>query len=175
MTYLAGESSPPTIVGLMGCEKVWIGGYSGIEGSASGTMDLMSGEVTLNVRHPGGWAVLQGEFSSVFKTPAFDGLLELICIHGGPITTVEAQEMPRILADAAHDASLGGAEIRCEFKITEMSYCDFLRQFESGEESRSSAATARHETQSPEPELEPAEPEPEQRLSLSAHGSVTAL
>ena len=36
----------------------------------------------------------------------FDGLLELICIHGGPITTVEAQEMPRILADAAHDASM---------------------------------------------------------------------
>ena len=32
----------------------------------------------------------------------FSGLLELICVAGGPITTVEAQEMPRILSDALH-------------------------------------------------------------------------
>ena len=60
----------------------------------------------------------------------FDGLLELICIHGGPITTVEAQEMPRILADAAHDASIGGAEIGCEFKISAMSYVEFVQRFD---------------------------------------------
>ena len=40
----------------------------------------------------------------------FDGLLELICIHGGPITTVEAQEMPRILADAAHEVVDAGVD-----------------------------------------------------------------
>ena len=103
----------------------------------------------------------------------FEGLLELICIEGGPITAMEAEEVPRLLVEAAHDAdhevtidgvdnfesswkkkanlssdSAGSIEEsfvgwaprdgstrrfnatvqnRCEFKISKMSYRDFLK------------------------------------------------
>ena len=95
----------------------------------------------------------------------FDGLLELICIHGGPITTVEAQEMPRILADAAHDASMGGAEIGCEFKISAMSYVEFVRRFDDsgsagGGSAADSVAMLSPARALPAPQLQP-EPEPE--------------
>ena len=59
----------------------------------------------------------------------FGGLLELICITGGPITRVEAREMPRIVADAIHDAELANVVIECEFKITQMSYYEFDLQY----------------------------------------------
>ena len=63
------------------------------------------------------------------KSQNFSGLLELFCVAGGPITTVEAQEMPQILADALHDASLSEVEIRCEYKITTISYREFLQTY----------------------------------------------
>ena len=42
--------------------------------------------------------------------------------------------MPRILADALHDASLSEVEIRCEYKITTISYREFLQAYESAAE-----------------------------------------
>ena len=59
----------------------------------------------------------------------FDGLLELVCIDGGPVTSIEAREMPRILAESVHDAELLEVEIQCEFKISQMAYCDFVREY----------------------------------------------
>ena len=61
----------------------------------------------------------------------YTGLLELICISGGPITEVEAQEMPRILAEAVFDAELNGSDLQCEFKISRMPFCEFVRRFPS--------------------------------------------
>ena len=59
----------------------------------------------------------------------FDGLLRIICINGGDITKVEAEEMPRILEDAKNDAAMSG--IKCRYKLEEMTYLDFLLEFDS--------------------------------------------
>lgn len=58
------------------------------------------------------------------------GLLEIICVEGGMITQVEAEEMGNIIRQAKKDARLSG--VKCRFKLTEMPYYDFLEQFDSG-------------------------------------------
>ena len=63
----------------------------------------------------------------------FSGTIELICINGGQISQVEASEMPRILAEAIHDADLSEVEISCEFKISKMAYFDFTEAASSGD------------------------------------------
>eukprot|EP01045_Picozoa_sp_COSAG04_P018744 COSAG04_NODE_1758_length_5668_cov_2.648411_2_plen_1402_part_00 len=56
----------------------------------------------------------------------FRGTLELICVDGGPVTQVEAQEMPRIVAEALHDAEVSGIYTQCEVKILQMSFHDLV-------------------------------------------------
>ena len=51
-----------------------------------------------------------------------------MCIEGGPITKIEAEEMARILADAEADARMSGVE--CRTKLTRLSYFDFLARYE---------------------------------------------
>jgi hypothetical protein len=58
------------------------------------------------------------------------GLLEIICIEGGLVSQVEAEEMGSIIRQAKKDARL--SDIKCRFKLTEMSYYDFLDQFDCG-------------------------------------------
>ena len=58
----------------------------------------------------------------------FHGLLEVVCIEGGPITQIEADEMAHILADAEADARMSGVE--CRTKLTRLSYFDFLARYE---------------------------------------------
>jgi hypothetical protein len=58
----------------------------------------------------------------------FHGLLEVVCIEGGPITRIEADEMARILADAEADARMSG--VQCWTKLTRLSYFDFLARYE---------------------------------------------
>lgn len=57
----------------------------------------------------------------------FDGVLEIVCIHGGLITQLEQREMPAILRDARLDAEQSG--VRCFFDIQPMSFFDFARRF----------------------------------------------
>jgi hypothetical protein len=47
---------------------------------------------------------------------------------------VEAQEMPRILAEAVFDAELNGLNLQCEFKISRMPFCEFVRRLPSANE-----------------------------------------
>ena len=58
----------------------------------------------------------------------FKGRLELICIKGGPITQVEAQEMGTLLADAQKDAELSSIIVECEIDIRAMSFHDFIQE-----------------------------------------------
>ena len=49
--------------------------------------------------------------------------IEVVCIHGGPVTQVEHQMMPRLLEDAAADALKSGVVVRTNMRT--MSYRDF--------------------------------------------------
>ena len=62
------------------------------------------------------------------EAQGFDGTLNVTCIEGGPITQLEAAEMPRIMEQAKGDCSMSGITVR--YQITKMSYCDFLAKYE---------------------------------------------
>ena len=57
------------------------------------------------------------------------GVLEIVCIRGGPITVVEAEEMPSLLKQARDDASRSG--VCCEMKLTIMTFHDFLNKYDT--------------------------------------------
>ena len=63
------------------------------------------------------------------ESQGFDGQTEVICIDGGPITRVEAEEMGRIVEEAKTDAKMNG--VKCRIKITQLSYYDFLREYDT--------------------------------------------
>ena len=52
---------------------VAIGGSDGFSGTIRGAIDTSDGSAVFAVSHPGGWTAVQGEFSSLFTTPAFAG------------------------------------------------------------------------------------------------------
>ena len=79
-------------------------------------------------------------------------VLDVVCINGGPITQVEQEEMPSLLADArawysapsmrlvsgrpwlrvwvcpaGDDAGKSGVKLR--YNLSTMSYCDFLQKY----------------------------------------------
>ena len=58
----------------------------------------------------------------------FDGELDIICIKGGFITQLEAAEMDRIMTEATADCRKSGIDVR--YKITEVSFYDFLSEYE---------------------------------------------
>ena len=64
----------------------------------------------------------------LLEVQGFKGRLELICIKGGPITQVEAQEMGTLLADAQKDAELSSIIVECEIDIRAMSFHDFIQE-----------------------------------------------
>eukprot|EP01045_Picozoa_sp_COSAG04_P018856 COSAG04_NODE_1779_length_5595_cov_1.888464_4_plen_1114_part_00 len=82
--------------------------------------------------------VRKSEWMYGFKTAAkaiirtesqgFDGLMEVLCINGGPVTQVEAEEMAGIIADAKADAAKSGVQVRIQLR--QMSFFDFLAEFD---------------------------------------------
>ena len=58
----------------------------------------------------------------------FDGVLNVTCIQGGFITQLEAAEMERIMIDAKGDCAKSNIEVR--YNITEVSYYEFLTEYE---------------------------------------------
>ena len=62
------------------------------------------------------------------ESQGFAGQIEVICIEGGPITKVEADEMNSIVADAKKDATM--SSIRLRIKIVTVSYYDFLQDYD---------------------------------------------
>eukprot|EP01045_Picozoa_sp_COSAG04_P004677 COSAG04_NODE_208_length_20334_cov_13.999852_1_plen_2534_part_10 len=73
------------------------------------------------------------------EAQGFSGVLDIICIKGGPITQLEAEEMDRIMREAASDCAKSGIAVTaegdgakkgggCEYVITKLSYHDFLRE-----------------------------------------------
>ena len=116
----------------------------------------------------------------------FDGILDITCIKGGPITQLEAAEMPQIMADAQRDCEKSGIAVR--YTITELSYSDFLRDYgflqltdcADGRERRRHKALEVSSEQSqqlkmePEPELE-LEPESDANESDANGGTVQAV
>ena len=69
---------------------------------------------------------------AIVECQTFDGVLEVICIHGGAITQLEQREMPAILRDARADAAQSG--VRCFFELRPMSFHDFEQRFERDDE-----------------------------------------
>ena len=87
------------------------------------------------------------------ESQGFDGVLDVTCINGGFITQLEGAEMERIMLDAKSDCLKSGITVR--YTITEVSYSEFLAEYEP---------VAEGYLQQPEPEPEPepeSEPEPE--------------
>ena len=76
------------------------------------------------------WNGYQSSVKAIVKTESqgFGGTLNVTCIEGGPITQLEAAEMPRIMNEAKGDCSMSGIAVR--YQITKMSYCDFLAKYE---------------------------------------------
>eukprot|EP00928_Gymnodinium_smaydae_P038963 TRINITY_DN2673_c0_g1_i1.p1 TRINITY_DN2673_c0_g1~~TRINITY_DN2673_c0_g1_i1.p1 ORF type:complete len:646 (+),score=122.36 TRINITY_DN2673_c0_g1_i1:82-2019(+) len=58
----------------------------------------------------------------------FGGVLDVICIAGGPITQVEQRAMPSIIRNAKYDAQLAG--IRCAINIRYMNFNDLKQLVE---------------------------------------------
>eukprot|EP01043_Picozoa_sp_COSAG02_P059217 COSAG02_NODE_7508_length_2978_cov_2.591872_2_plen_377_part_00 len=58
----------------------------------------------------------------------FDGVLEVMCIRGGPITQLEAAEMERIMQEAKGDCSKSGVSVT--YEISYVSYRNFLLEYE---------------------------------------------
>eukprot|EP01043_Picozoa_sp_COSAG02_P034653 COSAG02_NODE_2436_length_8868_cov_6.380203_3_plen_658_part_00 len=76
------------------------------------------------------WNGYQSSVKAIVKieSQGFDGTLNVTCIEGGPITQLEAAEMPRIMKEAKGDCSLSGITVR--YQIAKMQYCDFLAKYE---------------------------------------------
>ena len=62
------------------------------------------------------------------ESQGFPGELEIICIKGGFVTQLEAAEMENIMAEATADCLK--SEIAVKYRITEVSFYDFLSGYE---------------------------------------------
>jgi hypothetical protein len=74
------------------------------------------------------------------ESQGFDGELDVICIKGGFITQLEAAEMERIMSEAKDDCAKSGIEVK--YRITEVSYYDFLSEYELIHNDDTTATTA---------------------------------
>eukprot|EP01045_Picozoa_sp_COSAG04_P008324 COSAG04_NODE_458_length_14025_cov_349.233735_2_plen_799_part_00 len=81
------------------------------------------------------------------ESQGFGGVLEILCLEGGLITQVEAEEMQRIVNDAKKDAAKSHVKVRIQLRT--MSYFDFVQEFDTEPQP------------GPQPELEHPAPEPE--------------
>ena len=63
---------------------------------------------------------------------SFDGVVVIVCIFGGPVTRVEHELMESIIAEAKADAALGESGIECHIERRDLSYAQFLREYDEG-------------------------------------------
>ena len=63
---------------------------------------------------------------------SFDGVVVIVCIFGGPVTRVEHELMESIIAEAKADAALGESGIECRIERRDLSYAQFLREYDEG-------------------------------------------
>jgi hypothetical protein len=102
------------------------------------------------------WYGYQTSVKGIVKilSQEFKGTLDVTCIKGGPITQLEAAEMGRIMGEAEADCAKSGITVK--YKITEVSYYDFLSEYEPAlihgdVETAAIADAARHgDAESPE-------------------------
>ena len=62
------------------------------------------------------------------ESQGFGGVLDVICIRGGPITRLEAAEMAGIMEQAIGDCAKSGISV--QYEISYVSYRDFLLEYE---------------------------------------------
>ena len=62
------------------------------------------------------------------SSQGFEGLLEIVCIEGGFISKLEAQEMSRIVDETKADLAKSG--LKCRIKLSQMEYYDFLQAYD---------------------------------------------
>ena len=62
------------------------------------------------------------------ESQGFAGKLVIVCIEGGFITQVEAEEMQKVVNLAKKDAGQSG--VRCRIELRTMAYCDFLQTYD---------------------------------------------
>ena len=64
------------------------------------------------------------------ESQSFDGILVVICIKGGPVTAVEHEQMDSIITDATADAQK--SKVACRTERRDMTYAEFLREYDEG-------------------------------------------
>jgi len=102
------------------------------------------------------------------ESQGFDGELDVTCIKGGFITQLEAAEMGRIMSEARDDCAKSGIEVK--YRITEVSYYDFLSEYELIHNDDTTATTAADDAHHLDAKTEP-EPEPEPKPDPKVHGT----
>ena len=63
------------------------------------------------------------------ETQGFDGVLVVLCLEGGVVTQVEAEEMAAIVNDARRDAAK--SQLKLRIQLVTMSYSDFVKEYEN--------------------------------------------
>jgi serine/threonine protein kinase len=88
------------------------------------------GEATELLKSTDWWYGYQTSVKQAVKLECqgFEGELDVTCVKGGFITQLEAAEMGRIMSEAKDDCLKSG--ITVNYKITEVSYYDFLSEYE---------------------------------------------
>jgi hypothetical protein len=64
----------------------------------------------------------------ILECQHFHGLLDVVCIEGGPVTRIEHEAISAIIKDAKADAGEYGT--RCRIRCECLSYADFLYQYD---------------------------------------------
>ena len=73
---LSNANAAPPLVSTMRCNAV-VGGSDGYPAAVSGRIDTFDGSAQLQAYHTGGWSPVEGDFASLFTTPAFAGTLDI--------------------------------------------------------------------------------------------------
>jgi hypothetical protein len=75
----------------------------------------------------------------ILECQHFHGMLDVVCIEGGPITGIEHQAIGEIIKDAKTDAGIYG--VQCRIQRSHLSYADFLYQYGAGSDTRPGQTT----------------------------------
>ena len=73
---LTDVSAAPPLTTTMQCNAV-VGGSEGYPAAVSGFINTVDGSAQLQAYHSGGWSPVEGDFASLFTSPAFAGTLDI--------------------------------------------------------------------------------------------------